>query len=85
MKRLRLILAVFLPLLFLAPVGTITAQHQTAQQVQDPKTTTVYITRTGKRYHRAGCRYLSQSHIKTTLAEAKANGYTPCRVCNPPQ
>jgi competence protein ComEC len=50
---------------------------------QDPKTTTVYVTRTGKKYHRAGCRYLSQSKIPMSLAEA-AKHYGPCSVCKPP-
>jgi hypothetical protein len=43
----------------------------------------VYITRTGKKYHRAGCRYLSKSKISISLDEAK-KWYTPCSVCNPP-
>lgn len=45
---------------------------------------TVYITRTGAKYHRAGCRYLSKSCIPINLSDAKQN-YTPCSVCNPPQ
>jgi hypothetical protein len=44
---------------------------------------TVYITRTGAKYHRDGCRYLSQSKIAIPLSEAKRNGYTPCKVCTP--
>lgn len=44
---------------------------------------TVYITRTGEKYHDDGCRYLSKSQIKTTLNEAKENGYTACSVCKP--
>ena len=44
----------------------------------------VYITETGTKYHRNGCRYLSQSKIPITLGEAKRKGYTPCSVCNPP-
>ncbi len=44
---------------------------------------TVYVTRTGSKYHRAGCRYLSKSMISITLSEAKAK-YSPCSVCNPP-
>lgn len=52
---------------------------------QDPATIVVYITRTGKKYHRGTCRYLRQSKIKTTLAEAKENGYLPCKVCDPPE
>jgi len=43
----------------------------------------VYITKTGKKYHRAGCRYLKRSMIPITLSEAIARGYTPCSVCKP--
>lgn len=45
----------------------------------------VYITRTGSKYHRAGCRYLRKSSIPITLKKAKSGGYTPCSVCNPPR
>jgi competence protein ComEC len=47
--------------------------------------TIVYITATGRCYHRLGCRYLSKSCIPITLAKAKAEGYRPCSVCDPPQ
>jgi hypothetical protein len=49
-----------------------------------PGQVTVYITRTGEKYHRAGCRYLSKSMIPMALETAKARGYTPCSVCKPP-
>jgi hypothetical protein len=52
---------------------------------EDPARITVYITRTGEKYHRDGCRYLSRSKIATTLKDAVANGYEPCSVCKPPQ
>ena len=45
---------------------------------------TVYVTRTGKKYHRAGCQYLRQSAIPMALTKARA-GYTPCSVCGPPR
>lgn len=45
---------------------------------------TVYLTDTGRKYHRAGCRYLSTSSKAVDLAEAVAMGYEPCGVCNPP-
>jgi micrococcal nuclease len=45
---------------------------------------TVYVTRTGAKYHRGSCRYLSKSKIPISLKEAKAR-YSPCSVCNPPQ
>lgn len=43
----------------------------------------VYITRTGSKYHRAGCRYLSRSQIAISKSQAISQGYTPCSVCNP--
>ena len=46
---------------------------------------TVFITNTGTKYHREGCRYLKDSKIALRLSEAKRRGYTPCSVCNPPQ
>ena len=51
---------------------------------QDPATITDYITRTGEKYHRDGCRYLRQSRIATTLHEAVNRGFGPCSVCKPP-
>lgn len=44
---------------------------------------TVYVTATGSRYHRAGWRYLSASSTSISLADARAQGYAPCSVCNP--
>jgi hypothetical protein len=46
--------------------------------------TIVYITRTGVRYHRDGCRSLLRSRIPIPLQQAQARGYTPCRICKPP-
>lgn len=43
---------------------------------------TVYITRTGKKYHRDSCSYLRYSKIPISLTDAK-RGYSPCSVCNP--
>ncbi len=37
----------------------------------------VYITRTGKKYHKGICRYLKKSKIRITPQEACARGYTP--------
>lgn len=45
---------------------------------------TVYVTNTGKKYHRAGCSYLKKSSNPMSLSSAKAAGYTPCSRCNPP-
>lgn len=47
------------------------------------KDITVYITKSGGKYHADGCRYLSKSKIPISLSEAKGEGYTPCKVCKP--
>ncbi len=49
----------------------------------DQKEYSVYITKTGKKYHRAGCRYLRYSKYKITKSEALERGYAPCKVCRP--
>ena len=49
----------------------------------EKKGTTVYVTKTGHKYHRAGCKYLARSQIPMDLPSAIAAGYTPCSVCNP--
>lgn len=50
----------------------------------DDEGSAVYVTRTGKKYHRAGCRYLSRSMIPISLEDAQAE-YDPCSVCDPPE
>jgi micrococcal nuclease len=72
-------------LLFGADSAVVPAQQAAPQQQPQTKEQTVYITNTGKKYHRAGCRYLSHSKILVSLKDAKANGYTVCSVCRPPQ
>ena len=60
------------------------APTPTPVAVQQPTVTdTVYITATGSKYHRAGCRYLSKSQIAIDRSDAKAQGYTACSVCKP--
>jgi hypothetical protein len=45
---------------------------------------TVYITKTGEKYHTGSCRYLSSSKYSIELNEAIQKGYGPCSVCRPP-
>jgi hypothetical protein len=65
------------------------AQTTEAPTVSTPDATPaavmVYITNTGKKYHRSTCRYLNKSRIEISLENAKARGYDSCSVCNPPQ
>jgi hypothetical protein len=44
---------------------------------------TVYVTKTGSKYHNAGCSSLKKSAIPMKLSEA-ATKYSPCSRCNPP-
>lgn len=51
-------------------------------QPQPPaQSTVVYITNSGQKYHRAGCRHL-KSKIEISLENAQAQGYTPCKTCH---
>jgi len=43
----------------------------------------VYITKSGRKYHRAGCSYLGRSSIPISRREAEARGYLPCSRCKP--
>jgi hypothetical protein len=65
------------------PLVDISARSPGVAARQDPATITVYVTRTGEKYHRDGCRYLSRSRIPMPLKEA-AKRFAPCSVCKPP-
>lgn len=53
-----------------------------------PPEPSVVVTRTGSKYHLASCHYVNlpdQWGLRTlTVSQAKAEGYTPCSVCQPP-
>jgi hypothetical protein len=51
-----------------------------AQTTSDP---TVYVTRTGAKYHRDGCSSLSRSRIPMKLSAASKT-YGACKICRPP-
>jgi len=56
----------------------------TSDNTSGSDSTVVYITRTGQRYHKDGCRHLSRSKIESTISAAKAQGLTACGTCRPP-
>lgn len=45
----------------------------------------VYVTQSGKKYHREDCMYLSSSKIPISLEQAIAEGKEPCNKCYPNQ
>ncbi len=65
------------------PVMPSSEIKKTEPEHQQSSGETVYITKTGAKYHRAGCRYLSKSSIPIPLSEA-VKSYSPCSVCKPP-
>jgi hypothetical protein len=81
----RLLAALALALSLLCPVAFPVPAQQGTSAEQNPKTQTIYITRAGKKYHRDGCRYLAASRIPISLKDAKAKGFTACKVCRPPE
>lgn len=52
---------------------------------QEVLSQTVYITKTGKKYHSENCSSLRKSSIPIDLKEALSKGYNACSKCNPPQ
>ena len=65
------------------PAESTVAQIESAP-ITDTQSVTVYITRTGSKYHRNACRYLRKSKIPISLKDAKQH-YGPCSVCKPPR
>lgn len=61
----------------------ITESYSNTKQNEDVKENVVYITKTGKKYHRDGCSSLSKSKIEISREVAEAKGYSPCSICNP--
>ncbi len=51
------------------------------------KDTVVYVATGGhgKRYHKENCSTLWTSNAPMSLSAAKSQGYTACKVCNPPE
>ena len=56
----------------------------TEPEPESPEDEMVYVTRTGKKYHREGCSSLRRGKISVSLVEAKGR-YGPCSRCNPPR
>ena len=68
-----------------APAATYsTTTTTTIRTTYAPAATTVYVTKTGEKYHTQWCYYLAQSKIEIQLGAAVARAFEPCRVCRPP-
>lgn len=56
-------------------------QQQTENASAEEQEQTVYITNSGTKYHKSGCKYLKKSKTAISLSDALAQGYEPCKVC----
>ena len=72
-KLLALLLSLSLVLCSACGNGTNTAETVYGE--------TVYVTKTGSKYHSYGCVYLKKSCIEKDLSVAESQGYTPCSKC----
>ena len=61
--------------LFIFVISMVFVNHIKAQ--------TVYITKSGEKYHTASCRYLKYSKKEIKLEDAISRGYEACKVCKP--
>ncbi len=61
---------------------SVVAQPVVVELSQKPDGDSVYITKTGTKYHRSGCRYLSKSSIPVVLSTLSSK-YDACSVCKP--
>jgi hypothetical protein len=88
MKKLLLISVAILTFSFASPVKafqkkpTEKKEQSKAKKVQ-PKDYTVYITRTGEKFHSDGCQYLRRSQISIGKRNAISQGYSACSRCSP--
>ena len=65
---------------------TARASRSTAPDIPPPIASddyaTVYVTKTGSKYHTGSCRHIRKSHTAMSLGEARAR-FGPCSVCRP--
>ena len=66
-----------------ASAGGQSSEEETDTELEQSTDEAVYVTNTGKKYHRGSCSSLRESQIPISLAEAKKK-YDPCNRCKPP-
>lgn len=65
-----------------APAATTAVPSAGSAGDQETEERTVYVTKSGAKYHRTGCQYLSKSKIPIPYSQAKGS-YGPCSRCKP--
>lgn len=59
------------------------ATKQTTVNLTTNADETVYITNSGNKYHKEGCKSLKKSKKAIKKSEAIKEGYEPCHICKP--
>lgn len=78
-----LAIIVVLLLLFIIYYPVISSSVNTFITTYFDNSSTVYVTNTGKKYHKANCLYLTESKEAIDKEQAIAYGYEPCSKCKP--
>ena len=63
--------------------ATTSASNQVVKNSSQKIENVVYVTRSGKKYHRSTCRYAAKATRSMPRSEAEALGYGACGVCRP--
>jgi micrococcal nuclease len=58
-----------------------TNQQTVARQSNQATPVTVYITNSGKKYHKQGCSFLKGQGKPISIEEAKQKGFEACKIC----
>ena len=64
-------------------IATFVAVMNAYPRAQAPGDQTVYVTKTGAKYHKDGCSSLAKSKIPIMLGDA-VKRYSACSICRPP-
>ena len=89
-QTIRLAISMMIAVFLLVPTvgcssnSSVPVASAAAATATDKREVTVYVTRTGQKYHRGSCRHLAKSKFPMPLSEAK-RAYDACKVCSPPR
>jgi micrococcal nuclease len=67
----------------ISPTAEQEKTEEKAESIEVQNDQMVYITASGKKYHKPGCRYLTGDYSSVTVEEAKRKGLEPCSLCYP--
>lgn len=78
-KKLFFSAIISISLISLSPIPLPVQNSPVTVEASTKKSITVYVTRTGKKYHKRKCG--NGTYYKSTLEKAENAGLTPCKKC----